>query len=240
MSYVRTALAGLFIAALPLFLVASNVRWAFNTTDIYELGFTRHNVAETTGLSDDQLSRATMQIRDYFNSDGDELYVLVNFGSGPQELFNDTETQHMRDVKELVSGVYRVQEGVFLFLFLFISLGFLLRGSEFAGIMRRLLTYGSAATVALVLAVGLVSLVAFDPLFTLFHEVSFANDFWQLDPRTSFLVRIFPFDFWLETTIILAVASVVEAGAIVGLMATMRRWHQWRRRVAQSKVPRYV
>lgn len=240
MSYVRTALAGLFIAAIPLFLVTSNVRWAFNTADIYELGFDRHNVTATTGLSDDQLSRAALEIRDYFNSDEEELHILVDFGSGPQELFNDTETRHILDVKELVSNTYRVQEGVFLFLFLFISLGFLLKGSEFAGVIRRLLTYGSAATVVLVLAVGLVSLVAFDPLFTLFHEVSFANDFWQLDPRTSFLVRMFPFDFWLETTIILAVASVTEAGTIVGLMSMVRRWHQWRRRVAQSRVPRYV
>ena len=240
MNYVRTALASLFIVALPLVLVTSNVRWAFNTTGIYELGFTRHGVAETTGLSDDQLSRAATQIREYFNSDEDELHVLVDFGSGPQELFNDTETRHMRDVKELVSNTYRVQEGAFLYLFLFISLGFLLRGSEFAGILRRLLTYGSTTTVVLVLAVGLVSLVAFGPLFTLFHEVSFANDFWQLDPRTSILVRMFPFDFWLETTIILAVASVVEAGAIVGLMTAVRWWQQWRRRIAQSRVPRYV
>lgn len=240
MSYVRTALAGLFIAAIPLFLITSNVRWAFNTTGIYELGFTRHNVTATTGLSDDQLSRAAVQIRDYFNSDEDDLHVLVNFGSGPQELFNDMETRHMWDVKNLISNTYRVQEGLFLFLFLFISLGFLLRGSEFAGIMRRLLTYGSTVTVALVLAVGLVSLVAFDPLFTLFHEVSFANDFWLLDPRTSFLVRMFPFNFWLETTIILAVASVAEAGAIVGLITAIRRWYQWRRRVTQSRVPRYV
>ena len=240
MNYVRTALAGLFIAAIPLLLVTSNVRWAFNTTGIYELGFTRHNVTATTGLSDDQLSRAAMQIRDYFNSDEDDLHVLVNFGSGPQELFNDMETRHMWDVKDLISNTYRVQEGLFLFLFLFISLGFLLRGSEFAGIMRRLLTYGSTVTVALVLAVGLVSLVAFGQLFTLFHEVSFANDFWLLDPRTSFLVRMFPFNFWLETTIILAVASVAEAGAIVGLIAAIRRWHQWRQMVTKSRVPRYV
>ena len=240
MSYVRTALAGLFIVALPLVLVTSNVRWAFNSISLYELGFDRNNVTETTGLSDDQLSRAAMQIRDYFNSDEDELHVLVDFGSGPQELFNDTETLHMRDVKELVSNTYRVQEGAFLYLFLFISLGFLLRGIEFVGVMRRLLTYGSTTTVVLVLAVGLVSLVAFGPLFTLFHEVSFANDFWLLDPRTSFLVRMFPFDFWLETTIILAVASVVEAGAIVGLMTAVRWWQRWQRRIAQSRVPRYV
>ena len=95
MSYVRKALAGLFIAAIPLFLIASNVRWAFNTAGIYELGFTRHNVAATTGLSDDQLSRAAVQIRDYFNSDEEDLHIPVDFGSGPQELFNATETEHM-------------------------------------------------------------------------------------------------------------------------------------------------
>ncbi len=240
MSYVRTALAGLFVVAIPLFLVTSNVRWAFSSISLYELGFDRNNVTATTGLSDDHLSSAAMQIRDYFDSDEDVLHVLVDFGSGPQELFNATETRHMGDVKELVSNTYRVQEGTFLFLLLFLSLGFLLRSSEFVGILRRLLTYGSATTVALVLAVGLVSLVAFGPLFELFHEVSFANDFWLLDPRTSILVRMFPFDFWLETTIILALASVVEAGAIVGLMTSIRWWQQWRQRIALSRVPRYV
>lgn len=239
-SYVSTVFGILFIIALPVVLVASNIRLAFNSLSLYESGFTRHDVTVTTGLSETQLRAAAIQIRDYFNSDDAQLIILIDTEAGPRELFDQRETKHMSDVKDLVSGVYRIQEGALLLILLFTSLGFLFRGSEFAPTLSMLLTYGSAVTLILVVTVSLVSLVAFNSVFTLFHEVSFANDFWLLDPKTSFLVRMFPFDFWLEATIILAIGSVVEVGAIVTLIAIIRSWQRRRAKIAASRIPRYI
>ena len=92
----------------------------------------------------------------------------------------------------------------------------------------------------MVAAIGLVSLVAFGPLFTLFHQLSFSNDFWQLDPARDVLVQLFPFNFWLEATVLLALASILEAGAIVGLVTVIKGWRERRRRIARSKVPQYI
>ena len=225
MKAVAKVLAVLFVVGVPVFLVTSNVRWAFNSATLYELGFARHDVAQRTGLSDKQLSDAATQIRNYFNSDEEELHLRIDFGGEIRELFSARETQHMEDVKELVWRAYRVQEGVFLFMLLFVTLGFLVQGSLFAGRLRRLLVYGSGASVAIVGAIALVSLVDFDPFFRGFHELSFTNDLWMLDPSTDYLVQLFPFGFWLESTILIGLASIAEAGAIVGLVTIVR----WRR-----------
>ncbi len=240
MKAIAKLLTVIFVVAVPVFLVTSNVRWAFNSAALYELGFARHDVAQRTGLSDEQLSDAATQIRDYFNSDERLLHLRIDFGGETRELFNARETQHMEDVKELVWRTYRVQEGTSLFMLLFVTLGFLVQGRLFAGHLRRLLVYGSGASVAIVGAIGLVSLVAFGPLFRLFHELSFANDLWLLDPSTDVLVQLFPLGFWLESTILIGLASIAEAGVIVGLVTLVRLWNERRRRVAQSKAPQYI
>ena len=233
-------LAFLFVAAIPVLLITSNVRVAFNSVAVYEFGFERHDVPRRTGLSDEQLSDAAAQIRNYFSSDDELLDLRVKVGQESVALFSQREIIHMRDVKELVDLTYRVQEGAFLFMFLFITLGFLFRGSDFAGHLRKLLIQGSVTTAALVAAIGLVSLVAFGPLFRLFHQLSFSNDFWQLDPARDVLVQLFPFNFWLEATVLLALASILEAGAIVGLVTVIKGWRERRRRIARSKVPQYI
>ena len=229
----------LFIAAVAVLLVTSNVRWAFNALPLYELGFSRHQVAITTGFSQTQLTEAARQIRDYFNSSEELLDVRVSSEGVMRPLYNDREVSHMQDVKDLATRIYRVQEGAFLYSFLFVTVGFLIMGNEFSGRLRRLLVRGCLLTAVLVALVAVISLVGFGPLFVFFHEISFSNDLWRLDPNTSALVQMFPQGFWLETTVLIGVASVVEAGAILILLSTLGAWRRWRSRVAQSKVPRF-
>ena len=91
--------------------------------------------------------------------------------------------------------------------------------------LAKLALWGCEATVALVVGVGLFSLVGFDSLFLFFHQVSFANDFWRLDPSRHFLVMMFPQGFWLDATLfvgILALFQSVVLGAVCW-MALRRR-----------------
>ena len=71
----------------------------------------------------------------------------------------------------------------------------------------------------IVVGVGLFALVGFDTLFLKFHQLSFANDFWQLDPRTDFLVILFPQDFWFDATMwaaLRAIAATLIISALSG------------------------
>ena len=60
-------------------------------------------------------------------------------------------------------------------------------------------------------AVGLGALVGFDRLFLAFHLISFSNDFWQLVPWQDNLIAMFPQGFFLDATLFIGLASVVEA-----------------------------
>jgi hypothetical protein len=60
----------------------------------------------------------------------------------------------------------------------------------------RIIARTGAATAVAVVVLGLLSLVAFDALFTLFHQVFFPAGNWSFDPATQRLVQLYPFRFW--------------------------------------------
>ncbi len=220
----RLAAAALFVAAVPLFLIATNVRWVINAPLLYSYGFDRHGSVERTGIERDELLSAGRQIRDYFNNDDEFITVSVIVGySRVGSLFRTREVLHMRDVKALVRGVYRVQELTAAYLAAFIAVGLVVRRRDFLPDLARLLVIGGGATLALVVIAGLASLVGFDRLFLAFHLVSFTNDLWQLDPRTDYLIAMFPQGFFFDATMWIAGSTIVEAAGLVAAGLALRR-----------------
>jgi len=72
-----------------------------------------------------------------------------------------------------------------------------------------------------VVALGIVSIVAFDTVFEVFHTLLFPGGSYTFDPSTERLVQLFPYDFWYQTAIALGVLIVALAIATVAL-ATWR------------------
>lgn len=55
----------------------------------------------------------------------------------------------------------------------------------------------AGGTIALcVVVIAVIGLIAFEPLFTLFHQVFFPAGGWAFDPATQHLVQLYPFAFW--------------------------------------------
>ena len=181
-------------------------------------GSTGTTSPEYTAIERDELLSAGRQIRDYFNNDADllEINVVVR-GIRVSNLYNEREVLHMRDVKGLVKGVYRVSEISALYLLLFIAGGFALRRRAFLPTLGRLLRWSGGVILGLVLLVGLGSLVGFDRLFLAFHLISFSNDLWQLDPRRDYLIAMFPQGFFLDATLLIAFAIIVQSAALVAV-----------------------
>jgi integral membrane protein (TIGR01906 family) len=121
----------------------------------------------------------------------------------------------MRDVKALMRNVFRMNEVSMAYVLLYIGGVFVWAGQ---GSLRRLawLSLGGVGVGAL--AVGLVGLAfigGFEATWDRFHEIVFANDFWQLNPRTDRLIQMFPEDFWFEASLIVGALTIAEALAIV-------------------------
>ena len=228
----------LFIIAVPLFLITGSVTWAFNSPGLYNDGFERYSISRISGITDADLRQVGADIRSYINSGDEPMQIRISILGREQELFNDREIAHMRDVKRLVWGVYVLALASALFLAAMVATGFAMHRSRFVEPLAKRALWGGGLTLGLLAVFGLVALVDFQSLFIKFHQLSFANDFWQLDPRTDYLVRIFPDAFWFDATMWVAVRTIT--GALVSTVAgsaylVYRRYDGWQRALGRLK-----
>ena len=229
---------GLFVLCVPLFLICASVAWAFNDPGVYQRGFQKYQVSAFSGIEEEDLQEVGAGLRDYFNSLEEPLdiraRVCLGGGSSASEaaprsaedprfrcedraLFNDREVHHMRDVKRLVWGVYAI--AVLTGLYLAGCAAWALTSGEGNALRRlaRRCVWGGGITIGVIVLFGAFALTGFAALFTLFHQVSFTNDLWQLDPRTDYLLILFPLGFWFDAT--LTVALRAAAGALAMMVA---------------------
>jgi integral membrane protein (TIGR01906 family) len=204
----------LFVVALPVALVTTNVRFAADEGRLYEYGFDKYNVEARTGFPRDEISRVGQELRRYFNNNEDTISVLVEQGGQEVSFFNTRETAHLRDVKHLFQTTFRIQELSIAFVFTYI-VGVFIWARE--GSLRRLATQvlaGSLVAIAVILALGAVALLGFDRAFEEFHFIAFNNDLWRLDPRTDHLIQMFPEGFWRDATMLVGLLTLAEAAVL--------------------------
>ena len=82
--------------------------------------------------------------------------------------------------------------------------------------------YAGWLTLAVMILTGFAVLVGFERLFLAFHLVSFSNDLWILDPRYHNLIAMYPSGFFFDTTVIIALLTVLEATLLVTIPVTIQ------------------
>jgi len=210
--------AAAFVVALPLALIGTNVRILFTSRPLYTFALDTYDVPTVTGIPRQELDRAMTEIRDYFANDQRLLRITVTDSSGrTNPLFTPREVIHMRDVKGLVGGIVRVQQVAIIVVAAYVVLRLAIEGRRGWRGLARLTRASMLGTLAVAVAFGISAFVGFDDLFTRFHEISFSNDLWQLDPSRDHLVQMFPQDFWLVSTVLLAGMTVVEVLTLLAL-----------------------
>ena len=228
MNNFRRAAIALFLLFVPVFLIATNVRWVINLPTLYSYGFDRYDIPAYTGIERTELLLAARQIRDYFNNEVDSLQRTVVQHGVRRSLYNERELSHMRDVRGLVRGVYRVQQLTGAYLVAFAIVGLALARRRFLPRLGWYVGLGGAVTLGLVVVVGLGSLVGFDRLFLAFHEIGFSNDLWQLDPATDNLIAMYPQRFFFDATMLIALSTIAEA-LLLSLVPLYFVWFRPRR-----------
>lgn len=230
-------LAGILaVPALLLLLVAGSVAWAVNDPGLYRNGFTRYDTAIRSGIADADLLVIGAELRRYFNSRAEPLAVRAPIYGVAQDLFSQREIAHMRDVKRLVRGVYWVAAGSALWLAATLGTGLTYGRGRYIGTAARLAIWGGGLTLAGVVAVGIAAAVSFERLFLLFHRLSFANDLWQLDPRTDYLLILFPAGFWFDATVRVALTSALGAVLLLAAGSAILGYRRWRSYREQARL----
>jgi integral membrane protein (TIGR01906 family) len=202
---------------LPFLLLTASIGWAINSLWLYEYGFHKYDVAAVTGLNDTELTKAAVGLISYFNSSEQYIELSVIKDGNPFVLFNQREVLHLKDVKELIRLDYLVLLGTLLY-----ALGYSI-SNLFGKKLRRLawgVFGGSLLALVLVFTAGLNAIIneeAFERFFWQFHLISFANDFWLLDPTRDYLIMLFPEGFWYDATRVCVIAIAVSGVALGGI-----------------------
>jgi integral membrane protein (TIGR01906 family) len=196
---------GLAIVALtlPLFL---NPIWVS-----FEQG--RADATAWTGFSEPDLRHATDAILADLVIGPPDFDVEI----GGSAVLIERERAHMRDVRGVFVGFF-VAALVSAVVALAIAAR---RRGEARRDTWRAVRAGAVGLVIVLATAGVMSFVAFDALFEMFHRLFFAGGTYTFDPTTDRLVQLFPFQFWQETAIAVGAVCIVVA-LVVGALASRR------------------
>jgi integral membrane protein (TIGR01906 family) len=224
MRVVWAFLSPVMVLAVSVVLVTTSVNALLYDPDYYAQGQSRYAVGRTTEYSLEALRPVNRAIVEFFRSPGVSLSSALGGAGARPDVFNEREVGHMEDVRDIVWLVGRL-EAFALSIVVAIAAGrFVVSRSAAPRWVANRALLGAVVTVAVVAALGALTLVDFGELFLAFHVLSFDNDLWQLDPRRDNLIRFFPFAFWFDATVTVALRSVLSALLVVVVALWTRRF----------------
>lgn len=220
MGVIRGLATLLFIIAIPVAFIGTNVRYMANEGHVYEYAFDEYDAPARTGIARAELVRASGELRDYFNNDADLFFTRVNVGGKEVPLFNERETTHLKDVKQLFGWVFTAHEIAFVYILSYVVGIFIWAREKSLRTLAVQSLIGSLLTIGFIAFLAVFALSGFERAFERFHLIAFTNDLWQLNPATDHLIQMFPEEFWFDVTILTGLLTVAEA-AIISILATI-------------------
>lgn len=186
--------------------------------DFYPKEYAKYNNAEIIGISSEELMKATHVLLDYIQGKRADMVVTATIQGTQREVFNQRETDHMVDVRNLYLNAMLVRNvcGILALL----GLAILVIKSRKSLLYNLTLGYirGCGLFTAVFLGVGFFAYTDFNRFWTLFHQLFFTNDLWLLDPTTDIMIMMVPEGFFYDlvfkiagTFLILAVLLLVAA-----------------------------
>jgi len=136
---------------------------------------------------------------------------VVGWGGEPSGLgtFSGAEYGHMADVRNVFRGAQ-----VAAVLALFVAAVRVARARR-RGQALRLVRAGALVAAGIVSAIGLAAVVAFEPLFVLFHQVFFPQGNFLFAPDSN-LIRLYPEWYWQGVTAGVGVSFIAVALLVAG------------------------
>ena len=217
MKLLKTILFWIFVCCVPLLIITSALRLGITGLFVYEYGIDTYPISEVTGISRVELLKVHQHLIDYYNSKVGTAQVSVQRGGKIIDLFSEKELVHLKDVKGLYQLDCTVQIVSALILLACVLMMVLLLHEKWRTVVKGIL-WGSGLLLGLVIFLALWSILGFEQLFVLFHQLSFTNEFWILDPSRDFLIMLFPEEFFYDIALFIFGAIILQS-LILGVIS---------------------
>lgn len=209
-------LAAFCFVLLSFSLLIASIRLVAFDLRFYQNEYTKLNVAEEIDISKADLLKATEALLDYIRTKRDDIVVTANIEGYDREVFDERETAHMVDVRDL----FVKSEG-------WMKIGFLL---SLIGIALVLVVFkdreavwfgyrfGICFVFGLILLLAGFAIVDFYDFWMNFHYLFFTNDLFLLDPNVSVMINMFPQRFFFDM-VIRIICVTIFAMLTLGILA---------------------
>ena len=200
----------------------------------YAKMYARLEVAQTIGVSDHDLNRATDALLAYVSGNRETLDLKVAVNGYEIEMFNQREKDHMIDVKALYQSAdcFRFVTTIFVATMILTSIGV----GDYIDLKlnRDCLQTGLMILFMIIGFLGTYALLDFESFWIHFHTFIFSNDLWLLNPNVDRLIMMVPYEFFLGlvTRIVIAISAIYAA--CVGV------WFRLNKVVAKNDTRRIV
>ncbi len=207
----------LFMLCLPVLLLTASISWAVNSHWLYNYGFQKYSVIQTPSLAEFDLEDIADELISYFNSDEEYISLIVVRDGESFRLFTAEEMIHFKDVKGLIWLDYwaLLLTGIYVLAYAGVCL-FWQRRRHWQRLAWGVVG-GSGITLALMLLLGLGTMVGFRQLFYQFHLLFFSNEFWSAE---GYMLLLFREHFFLDTALFcggIILGSAVILGGVAGV-----------------------
>ena len=181
----------LFSIILTVFIISITVKLVANLKQLYYYDINYLNIVEESGFDRNIIVENYDYIVEYLTSWGkSENFQL------PSMDFSANGKVHFEDVKNIFNQIN--------------VLCLVTGGISIAGIYLnikkrnfRFMKWTSCLLIILPIVLGLLIVIDFDNIFTVFHNIFFSNDYWIFDPKIDPVINILPSEFFMHAAILI-------------------------------------
>ena len=205
---VISALAGL---ALFLSLLLTSIDLLCFNRSFFRWQYSLNHTAESIGISEDGLMNATNVLLDYMQDKRDDIKVIEVVNGSEREIFDERETLHMVDVKNLYLNAMKIRTILLVGSIAILTLLVFTHRNQSYTILSNAYRNGLLFLGSIILFIAIYAIVDFNGFWMNFHYVFFDNDLFLLDPNISIMINMFPSNFFFAVVfgIILLFVSMV-------------------------------
>ena len=205
---VLSALAGL---ALFLSLLLTSIDLLCFNRSFFRWQYSLNHTAESIGISEDGLMNATNTLLDYMQDKRDDIKVVEEVKGSIREIFDERETLHMVDVKNLYLNAMKTRTILLVGSIVILTLLVFTHHNQSYIILSHAYQNGLLCLGSLIFFIAIYAMIDFNGFWMNFHYVFFDNDLFLLDPNISIMINMFPSNFFFAVVfgIILLFVSMV-------------------------------
>jgi integral membrane protein (TIGR01906 family) len=182
----------------------------------YEQEYKANGQAEKIGMSQEDLMKSTDALLDYLQGKKDDIKVEAMMNGHNVEVFNERETLHMADVKQLLDNAVKARDILLWGGAAILAAVIASAKREKFSVLKDAYKYSVAAIGAFIAVLGCWAAVDFYDFWVDFHYLFFDNTLFFLDPNTSIMINMFPENFFFDLVFRIIVIVIIIIAAIGG------------------------